>query len=85
MGPHVEQVIAVSGACEVLDEKKAKQMTRDERLVLKKSEEEKAIDEENIELDKKRQVMLSKLPAKLRARLEAKFTSKTQKAAYEEG
>lgn len=77
--------MAASGACEVVDEKKAKRMTKHERFLLKKTEDEKVIDEQNIELDEKRRDMLSKLPSKLRARLEAKFISKAQREAYLEG
>lgn len=77
--------MAASGACEVVDEKKAKKMTKQERFLLKKAEEEKKLEEKRIEHDEKRREMLSSLPAKLRSRLESRFLSKAQQAALEEG
>lgn len=77
--------MAASGDCEVVDEKKAKKMTKQERFLLKKAEDEKKLEETRIEHDEKRQVMLSNLPTKLRERLEAKFVSKSQKASLLEG
>lgn len=77
-------MLASHGACEVVDEKKAKKMTKEERFLLKKAEDEKKMEEKRIEHDEKRKEMLASLPAKLRSRLESQFISKSQRAAYEE-
>lgn len=77
--------MAAAGACEVVDEKKAKKMSKQERFLLKKAEEEKKLEEKRIQHDELRREMIQSLPAKLRDRLEAKFLSKAQQAALEEG